>query len=288
MEELHCGDLSIGLAPEIGGSVAFFRKGGTDVMRPLSDDDRAAGNVLGVAMFPMVPYANRIAGNLFSFEGRTYAFSMNNPPERYNVHGTGWHLPWTAQRLGDDTIVLRLEHVAPEEPYSYRAEQRFTLSPEALAVVTAVENRGDRRMPFGFGQHPWFPPDPDALITFEAGTVWLIDEDGVPTERLAPPPDRDFRRPRTVPDDGLMNCFGDWARWATIEWPGRGLGLRIEADPIFRHLMVYADPKRPALCLEPQTNAVSAFTMSADDLGVIELNPGESASGTIRFMPFAR
>ncbi len=291
MEELHCGDLSIGLVGEIGGSVAFFRKAGTDIMRPLSDADRAARNVLGVAMFPMVPYANRITRNRFSFDGRSYTFAMNNPPERYNVHGNGWHLPWTTRRLNDKEIVLRLEHIAPEEPYSYCAEQRFTLSPEALTVVTTVENRGDRRMPFGFGQHPWFPPDPDALITFDAGIVWLIDEDGVPTGNLPPPPELDFRRPRTVPPDGILNCFGDWTRRAAIQWPSRGLSLTIEAAPIFKHLMVYADPKRPALCLEPQTNAVSAVTMLDDDLndydlGVTILNPYESMTGAISFTPF--
>ena len=100
----------MGLVPEIGGSVAYFRKGCADVMRSLSHEDHAARNVLGVAMFPMVPYADRIARNRFSFEGRTYSFSINNPPERYNVHGSGWHLPWTAHRLSQNEIVLRLEH----------------------------------------------------------------------------------------------------------------------------------------------------------------------------------
>ena len=134
---------------------------------------------------------------------------------------------------------------------------------------------------------------PDALIAFEAGVVWLIDEDGVPNDRLRLPPHLDFRGPRTVPRDGILNCFGDWAHWATIEWPSRGVGLRIEAAPIFKHLMFYADPKRPALCLEPQTNAVSAFTMLVDDLndydlGVIKLSPGELELGKIKFVPFSR
>src|SRR3569833_3228039 len=92
--ELSAGDLSIGLAPGIGGSLAYFRKGDVDLMRPLSSADLDAGNVLGVAMFPMVPYANRIADNAFDFGGRTWRFSANNPPEQFNVHGTGWHAPW--------------------------------------------------------------------------------------------------------------------------------------------------------------------------------------------------
>ena len=54
--QLSAGELAIGLVPGIGGSLAYFRKGGVDLMRPLSPADLAAGNVLGVAMFPMVPY----------------------------------------------------------------------------------------------------------------------------------------------------------------------------------------------------------------------------------------
>src|ERR1700749_4675283 len=93
--ELAAGELSLGLVPQIGGSVAYFRSRGVDLMRPLSSANLASGNVLGVAMFPMTPYANRIAGNEFDFGGRTWRFEANNPPERFNVHGTGWHEPWT-------------------------------------------------------------------------------------------------------------------------------------------------------------------------------------------------
>ena len=93
--ELRAGDLAADLVPQIGGSIAAFRLDDIDLMRSLSDADRAAGNVLGTASFPMVPYANRIAGNAFEFHGRRYTFQMNNPPEIYNVHGTGWLRPWT-------------------------------------------------------------------------------------------------------------------------------------------------------------------------------------------------
>ena len=51
--------------------------------------------------------------------------------------------------------------LAPDEPYSYAAWQHFKLFPDRLVVETEVENRGARRMPFGFGQHPWFMPDRD-------------------------------------------------------------------------------------------------------------------------------
>src|SRR5262245_13468441 len=125
MSEIKSSELTLGLVPEIGGSVAYFRKAGADLMRPLSDGDRANRNVLGVAMFPMLPYANRIADNEFRFDGRTYRFKQNNPPERFNVHGTGWKLPWTERPVAEDETILELRHFASDEPYSYAAWQHF-------------------------------------------------------------------------------------------------------------------------------------------------------------------
>src|SRR6188508_2695194 len=81
--EIAAGPLSVGLAPEVGGSVAHFRleRDGTaiDLMRPLNDADRRAKNPIGAAMFPMVPFANRIADNEFRFGGHIYRFAANNP-----------------------------------------------------------------------------------------------------------------------------------------------------------------------------------------------------------------
>ena len=77
---------------------------------------------------------------------------------------------------------------------------------------------------------------------------------------------------------------------AAIPYPSRRAGLAISADPVFGHLMLYADAAKPFFCVGPQSNASGAFnrphgyTDPAE--GVFVLAPGESASGTIRFRPF--
>ena len=72
--------------------------------------------------------------------------------------------------------------------------------------------------------------------------------------------------------------------------PERRAGLKIYADPIFGHLMLYADPRKPYFCLEPQSNAPCAFNRMAGRDGALfgarRLAPGESLEGTIRFLPF--
>lgn len=77
MIELHAGYLTLGLVPALGGSVARFRSGTTDLMRPLSPEARRRGDVLGVAMFPMTSYANRIAGNMFAFGSQIWRYQAS-------------------------------------------------------------------------------------------------------------------------------------------------------------------------------------------------------------------
>jgi aldose 1-epimerase len=285
---LSAADLAIGLVPGIGGSLAYFRKGGVDLMRPLSPADLAAANVLGVAMFPMVPYANRIAGNEFGFGGRTWRFESNNPPERFNVHGTGWHRPWQAER-DDRGVLLSLDHIAPGAPYSYRATQHFSLSANALTVEMRLVNRGSVAMPFGFGLHPWFERGAGTELGFKASHFFMEGPDGVATERLALPPELDFDGGKVLPDSWRNNDYGGWDGKADIRFPERGLTLRIEADPLFGHLMLYADPEKPYFCVEPQSNAPCAFNRMrgpyGEAFGAKVLAPSESLEGTIRFIP---
>jgi aldose 1-epimerase len=286
---LEAGALSAGLVPEIGGSLAWFRFDGIEVMRALTVERQRARDVLGTAMFPMVPYANRIAGNAFDFGGRTWRFSANNPPERFNVHGTGWRLPWAAHRR-DGGVTMSLLHDAPDEPYSYEATQDFGLTPGELRVALRLTNRGPVAMPFGMGLHPWFNRDPDTQLRFAARDFYLEGPEGIATERLATPPELDFAAGRRLPDSWRNNDYGGWDGAAEIRWPGRGVGLAITADALFGHLMLYADPAKPFFCLEPQSNAPTAFNrLGAPEetaMGAVILPPGETMTGTILFRPF--
>jgi aldose 1-epimerase len=286
--ELTVGELSLGIVPEIGGSLAYLRHSGIDLMRPLSEAHLRSGNVLGVAMFPMVPYANRIAGNAFEFGGKTWRFEPNNPPERFNVHGTGWRSPWSAHRSADG-VLLSLDHSKADEPYSYRATQSFVLTASGLRVTLALGNIGAVTMPFGFGLHPWFIRDPDVELAFKASHFFMEGPEGVATERLATPPELDFSRSRALPTSWRNNDYGGWDGRAEIRFPSRRLGLIIEADPVFGHLMFYADPAQPYFCVEPQSNAPCAFNRSgaAEAMGTIVLAPGETVNGKIGFLPFS-
>lgn len=287
--ELRTGRLAVDLVPAIGGSIARFQIDGIDVMRPLSAANRQTGNVLGVASFPMIPFANRIGNNAFTFEGRRYTFEANNPPEIYHVHGTAWHRPWTAEQTGPTSAVLKLE-VADPASYSYRAEQRFSLSNSWLELATVVTNTGARTMPFGFGHHPWFTRDADTTIQFGAETFHLNEPEGMIGQRIGLPPDVSFDTAQPLPKYWRCTDYGGWDGSATVTFPGRGAGLTMRGDTPYKHIMFYADPAQSFFCVEPQTNASGAFNrpdgFGDPEDGIIVLAPGESTVGTLSFAAF--
>ena len=163
----------------------------------------------------------------------------------------------------------------------------------ALAVRIEIDqHRGDAPAPFGFGLHPWFERDAGRRAGSSRRRRFYLEEpEGVVRRPV------DACRPSSIsPTAGLCrsgwrnNDYGGWGGEADIRYPTRGAGLRIVADPVFRHLMLYADPTKPYFCVEPQTNASGAFNRGRWDdpeEGVIVLAPGESAAGTVAFRPFA-
>ncbi len=286
---IRCGKLQAEIVPEIGGSLARLNWRDHDLMRPLSGDDRRRRNVIGAAMFAMVPYANRIANNKFLFNGRWHSLRPNNPPERFNVHGCGWQLAWETEQVSPTRATLGLVVDNDGFPHRFRARQSFEVGAGGLRAEISVSNLADFAMPFGFGFHPWFGRESGVRVQFAAERFYLEEPDGISGDPVSIPPELDFARPRPLPGGWRNNDYGGWKGKAEIAYPDRGFGVRITADPVFGHLMVYADPQKPVFCLEPQTNAACAFNrrgMGAPENGVIVLEPGQSAGGSVTFQPF--
>ena len=283
---LVAGELVVELAPSIGGSVATFRTAdGIDLFRPLPD---GADDSLHAGMFPMVPFANCIRDNCFAFEGATFAVAPNMAGSALNFHGSGWQLPWDLAGHHERCAVLRLDGARVDAVYRFDALQRFELDPSGLSVTLSLTNRGPRRMPFSFGLHPWFPRRASTLLSFAAAAMWTEGEGGVAEQLTDLPSESDYRKTRQVPATRRNNCYVGWDGQASIDWPELGIGLTIDADPVFSHLMFHVPPSGPAsFCIEPQSNAPCAFDGLAVDErqpGVFLLAPGETVAGKVRFL----
>jgi aldose 1-epimerase len=140
----------LGLLPELGGSVAWLNWTGPDgraipLLRPSDAEAIASNNPSRLACFPLVPFANRIAGSRFAFAGREHRLPANRPPDPVAIHGFGFQAPWMIEAIEQDAIRLTHAHRAPGSPFRYRAEQTFRPGPGHVRIELAMRAGDDPR-----------------------------------------------------------------------------------------------------------------------------------------------
>jgi aldose 1-epimerase len=279
------------VSPSAGSAITryAYEDGGSplDLLRPASPRDLESATPTGMACFPLVPFSNRVREGRFTFRDRDVQLSPNFPPEPHAIHGHGWQTAWTVEEQSGSGLTTAFAHEADEWPFPYRAEQRYSLSAEALEVTIALTNTGDEPMPAGLGLHPYFVRTPESRLTTGVEKVWLSDVNAMPSELVTVPDEWDLNG-MNPNDAALDNNFTGWSGTALIEWPDRGARLTLTGDDMFRFLVVYTPPGEDFFCVEPVSNSIAAFNLAAEgrtDVGMAVVQPGERLSGAIVFAP---
>jgi aldose 1-epimerase len=289
MLTLRAGESSLVLAPEIGGAIVGWTLGSVPLMRRPQPDAIISGDVRGLACFPLVPFSNRIAYARFHWDRVDYALNRNFGDHPHAIHGVGWQRAWTVDAVGPASATLTLRHDATGEqarswPFAFSAEQRFTLTADALHVVLTLRNLHPSPAPAGLGLHPYFPRSGAATLRFTAGRVWR-NADMLPSEAVQVPREWDHSQGLRIGMVSLDNCFAGWTGEARIAWAPGGPTLSVEADEPFRHLVVYTPPDRDFFCVEPVSHMNDAINRMAtvSGHGLHILGPGEALRGKITF-----
>jgi aldose 1-epimerase len=292
--ELSAGPLRVVLSPEAGGAIARFaveRDGALiDLLRPPNPAALAERNARALGSYPLVPFSNRVAHAGFRFDGRDYALNQNFLPEPHAIHGDGWQGVWQVETATHDRAVLTFRHDGADAggagwPFRYTARQAFVLDADGLTIEIGATNREARAWPFGCGLHPYFRATPGMRLTARLPQVWLWDTLKLPVARIATPPIWDFTDGRAATTLNLDHCFADWDGRAAIAWPELGLGLTIEADPLFGHCVV-AVLAGNVVAVEPVSHANDAVNMLARGEGahgLAMIAPGATIGGRVRF-----
>ncbi|MGI9437708.1 MAG: aldose 1-epimerase [Geminicoccaceae bacterium] len=281
---LEHGDYVLELCPEGGGCMTAFRYQGIDVMRPATDVYWQNYEPRAAASFPLVPFSNRIADGRALFEGETYQFPINMPPDLHSIHGDGWKAAWQLESAEPARAVL--VHRPEDTPFPYMSRQIFELSDGGLSAALEITNTGDRRVPVGFGHHPYFPRTEGLTLEMAVTDVWLPDERQLPVSKI-PVPDRwNFTSAKALAPLDLDHDFTGGDGKAVMRWQESGIRLAIDADPIFAHVVVYVPPGRDFVCVEPVSHLANAVNLAAAgrrDTGLQVLEPGATLSGAMRF-----
>jgi aldose 1-epimerase len=258
-------------------------------MRVTPEQALRDGLVRQTSCYPLIPYSNRIARGRFSFEEVEHRLALNFGDHPHSIHGNAWQKPWQVVEADDARCRLVLVHDPDGDeargwPFAYRAEQLFEISPEGLTLTLLLENQDHRAMPAGLGLHPFFPRRPGVQLQFAAERVYPNGEDSLPMDGIRVPADWSYKTMRELGEPRLDNCFAGWDGTARIAYVRERIALRIEADPLFSHLVVYVPTGRDFFAVEPvshMNDAISRPDPSRHGLKV--LRSGESLTARVRF-----
>ena len=250
MITFSAGEATASLDPENGGRIASLQVRGVELLVTEGENEIRWG------AFPMVPFAGRIGGGRFSFDGVDHVL----PPrlEGHAIHGTAIDQPWT--QTGPTTITTELT-----EPWPFLGTVAHTvqLDPDALHATLRV--RANERMPVTFGWHPWFRRH---LARGSAVNVALVTAEMY--ERLDKLPTGELVEPKAPPWD---DCFTGVTWPVRLRWPGFGT---VEVSSDCTHVVVY-DEEADAVCVEPQTGPPDAVNIG----GAHVLEAGEEIAATM-------
>lgn len=285
----------VGILPETGASIAFgrvrFRGTWLDVMRPT--DPANYDNPSLCSSFIMLPWANRIGGGKFDFNGETIQLrgTPDNPTAR---HGDVRDRVWEVLEKDAAGIRLRFDSTQHENvnwPFAFTAEAVYRVDGDTFVLELSLTNTDSRPFPAGYGHHPYFVrPEGDNVpqVEIPCARYFPLNEASLAIDAPQPVTDAlDFRTMRPLNDRAYDNVLTDRdiEQPVKIHYPAWDLTLNMRADSLFRHVLLFTPAGKPFFAVEPQTNVNDGVNLLAKDIpghGVFVLEPGTTQAATVR------
>lgn len=267
----------------LGGSLLELTYADLPVLRRTSPEGLTRLGVRAAACYPLVPYANRIAGGRLPAAGGIYSLRANFPPEPHSMHGVGWQRPWQVARADRSSaeLILRYEpDTSADWPFAFEARQHFELGGRGLTITLSVSNRDTEVWPAGIGLHPNFALWPDQTLQFDAAGAWCNGPDRLP-EKPACGAMWDFTRARPVSALELDHDFHGWRGRARLLGGPAG-AIRVEASEVFSVLRVFTPAAGGFIAIEPVSHIADAVHRPPSaQTGYRLLERGASLAGTV-------
>ena len=246
-------------------AVAGLWHGDTAILR--SSEPARLASAHEAAVFPLVPYSNRLGYRRFRWRGKDYATRDNVPGSPHSLHGLGWQRPWTIVSSSVLEVVLELRHAADADwPFAFTARQYLALDAASFSARLQLSNDADVEQPVGIGWHPYFVKRARSRMHIELSHRSDADATLLPTRKVAP---------HGIDSDlshlDFDNCFEGWRGPARI----RDERFSLQLSSSLPYLVVYTPPERDYFCVEPVSHVSNAIHMAEPAAhGLVALAPG--------------
>ncbi|MCA9892688.1 MAG: hypothetical protein KC615_06870 [Anaerolineae bacterium] len=282
-----------GILPQTGASIAFgrVRYSGNWINLMRSTDDTQYGNSSNCSSFIMLPWANRIRDGVLHFGDAEYQLRTTKDDGTAR-HGDVRNRPWQIVSSDEKHIRMTFDSRDFDDvnfPFAFTAQAEYRLEDEAFIWDVSLTNVDDQPFPAGFGHHPYFVrTDTMPLVEIPTEKEFHLTQAMADDAPAGITDKGDFRELRGLVDgvqlDNLLT-ERDLSRPVRIVYPQWRSELHMQADAIFKHILIYTDTKTPSVAVEPQTNANDGFNLYEQGIngsGVFVLQPSETISGTVR------
>ena len=256
------------VVPERGGLLTGWRCDGQELL--YFDVQRFADPAKSVR--GGIPVLFPVCGNL---PGNQLVLPQGSFPMAQ--HGFARDLPWQLQALEDGEGIRLTLSDSPATlsayPFRFRLSLDYRLEPHALAIRAVVEHLEAESepapMPFALGLHPYLQVESLAQARVEGLPQRCWDHLSAAEVATA---DQLARLEQGV--DLRVACPAGEAVAPRI-CSGSGAALELQMEPPFAHAVLWSDPPRPMLCLEP-------WSAPRGELG-LQLQPGERCELRCRY-----
>jgi aldose 1-epimerase len=306
--------MDFGLAPGIGNFGYEFKVNAKDALHfPDTFADYLPKRSLNGGIPLMAPFANRIDGEQYYFQGKKYLLndSLGNiiraRGSNLPIHGLLVRDPrWKVAKSGASSkegafVVSRLEFyrypdLMAQFPFAHSWEVTYRLQDGKLECTTKVKNLSASNMPVHFGYHPYFCPDGprDGWTLHLAGRKhWVVSGTLIPTGELEPaetflPSATGILTLGEASIDGAFTDLERDAKGLAHFWvAGKTRKIEVVFDPGYNVAIAYAPLDREFVCLEPQTGPTNAFNLQHEGKiqDLIILGPGKSYRARFWIIP---
>lgn len=216
---------------------------------------------------PILFPVNRIEGGVFFFEGRRYAFPVNEPATGCHLHGELHKTPFDVISCDEGFISCRYRADDREYlgfPHSFEVLQEYELREDGLYHSVTVTNLSESNMPVFLGFHTTFntllAKDSKAenmrvLVDISEEYERNMEINYLPTGRRLPfdAVSCSLSRGTYKPFDERMSRHYRGNGRMSITDIGNGLSAVYEADEKFGFRLIYNGGSEGYICLEPQT-----------------------------------
>jgi aldose 1-epimerase len=279
---------TLSIIPEFGACLLALKLRGQPILDAYSTPALLQENYWGKNVL-LYPFPNRLRDGLYSWQGQSFQFPLNDADTGNALHGFGMDRPMQIYMLNlgntSASIGLRYEYLGERlhYPFPFVFNAIFSLQePNAFEIELQVQNTGPTPMPIGFGWHPYFQMAnrvEEIALQLPSAMRVEVDERLLPTGKRLP--FNEFEQLRPLEDEVLDTCFAlaaDIPSVAEVTVKGaRGiLHYWQETGPgKFNFLQIFTPPHRQSIAIEPMTCNIDAFNNGE---GLLLLAPGTQAT----------